>query len=64
MRRRLSPLVLGILVDLVTINGYQLNVRIWEKGSGLRGWYEVEMERWRTDREQPFRPPGAAMPGR
>jgi hypothetical protein len=40
---------------LVTINGHQLKVRVWEKGSGLRGRYEVEMERWREDRDQPVR---------
>jgi hypothetical protein len=40
---------------LFTINGHALNVRIWEKGSGLRGPYERERKRWQEDREKPFR---------
>jgi hypothetical protein len=38
-----------------TINRYQLRVRIWEKGAGQRGPYERQLERWKHDREQPFR---------
>jgi hypothetical protein len=38
-----------------TIVGHQLRVRIWEKGCGLRGPYEHQLERWRRDREQPVR---------
>jgi hypothetical protein len=37
------------------INGYQLKVRIWEKGAGQRGPYEHQLKRWKHDREQPFR---------
>jgi hypothetical protein len=37
------------------INGHELKVRIWEKGSGQRGPYEHQMMRWKADREQPFR---------
>ncbi|MGA9762386.1 MAG: hypothetical protein WBQ14_08190 [Gaiellaceae bacterium] len=36
------------------INGHPLRVRIWEKGAGLRGPYEHQLERWKHDREQPF----------
>jgi hypothetical protein len=39
---------------LITINGHDLRVRIWEKGAGLRGPYENAMTRWKRDREQPF----------
>lgn len=38
-----------------TINGHALRVRIWEKGAGLRGPYEAQMNRWKRDREQPVR---------
>jgi hypothetical protein len=38
-----------------TINGHELKVRIWEKGSGLRGPYEHQKKRWQEDREQPYR---------
>jgi hypothetical protein len=38
-----------------TVNGYELKVRIWEKGAGQRGPYEHQMRRWKADREQPFR---------
>ncbi len=38
-----------------TINGHELKVRIWEKGSGLRGPYEQQMRRRKQDREQPIR---------
>jgi hypothetical protein len=38
-----------------TINGHQLNVRIWEKGAGQRGPYEHQLTRWKNDREQPLR---------
>ncbi len=40
---------------LITVNGHELAVRIWEKGAGLRGPYEAAMRRWRQDREQPYR---------
>lgn len=40
---------------IFTINGHQLNVRIWEKGVGQRGPYEHQLRRWKQDREQPFR---------
>ncbi len=38
-----------------SINGHQLNVRVWEKGAGQRGPYEHQLKRWKHDREQPFR---------
>lgn len=38
-----------------TINGHQSKVRIWEKGAGQRGPYEHQLNRWKHDREQPFR---------
>jgi hypothetical protein len=38
-----------------TINGHDLKVRIWEKGSGLRGPYERQKKRWKEDRQQPVR---------
>jgi hypothetical protein len=38
-----------------TIDGHQLNVRIWEKGAGLRGPYERQKRRYEEDREQPVR---------
>jgi hypothetical protein len=38
-----------------TINGYELKVRRWEKGAGLRGPYEHQRKRWQEDREKPFR---------
>ncbi len=40
---------------MFAINGHELKVRIWEKGSGQRGPYEHQMMRWKADREQPFR---------
>ena len=40
---------------VLTINGHQLKVRIWEKGAGLRGPYEHQVRRWKHDREQPYR---------
>ena len=39
---------------MFTIDGYQLNVRIWEK-AGLRGPYERQKRRYEEDREQPVR---------
>jgi hypothetical protein len=36
-----------------TIDRHELNVRIWEKGAGLRGPYERQKKRWEEDREQP-----------
>jgi hypothetical protein len=38
-----------------TINGHELNVRLWEKGAGLRGPYERQRKRWQEDREKPYR---------
>ena len=38
-----------------TINGHELNVRLWEKGAGLRGPYERQRKRWHEDREKPYR---------
>jgi hypothetical protein len=38
-----------------TINGHELNVRLWEKGAGLRGPYEQQRRRWQEDREKPYR---------
>src|SRR5205814_1444596 len=35
--------------------GHELKVRLWEKGCGPRAPYEQQMERWREDRERPFR---------
>jgi hypothetical protein len=37
------------------INGHELKVRIWEKGTGLRGPYEHQKKQWQEDREQPYR---------
>jgi hypothetical protein len=37
------------------IDGHQLNVRIWEKGAGIRGPYERQKKRFEEDREQPVR---------
>lgn len=40
---------------IFTVNEHALRVRIWEKGAGLRGPYEHQLERWKRDREQPAR---------
>lgn len=40
---------------VLTINGHELNVRLWEKGAGLRGPYERQRKRWQEDREKPYR---------
>lgn len=38
-----------------TINGHELKVRLWEKGAGLRGPYDLQWKRWQEDRNKPFR---------
>jgi hypothetical protein len=52
-RREWRPPRDGQLV--FTTDDHQLNVRIWEKGTGPRGPYEHQLKRWRHDREQPVR---------
>lgn len=47
IRSRASTESLFSRSHVLTINGHELNVRLWEKGAGLRGPYERQRKRGR-----------------